>query len=765
MKEFGNLKTDGERYKFCKYILRSNTVAQEIISQIQKLLNTRSQQKAKSAGNGQEYVRVGEEHLRRRDFKKAVICLSLAIQQVLLSRSDNQTAPSNQDNNLHDLALSDSSEDKNRSDGQPSLAALYTKRAEVLYQAQEYKACLNDIQEVVSLQYPQALSGKIVNLQKFCERKLSSSQHLNHGDDTSQNIPTVTGGQHSKIANGSSLIEISCTASQGRFLKASGDIRAGDTLISEVPYAAVLLPENALTHCECCMKTLIAPFPCHDCCEVQYCSQSCRDKAWSQYHKVECGLSPLLKMMDTLFQLSLRIILVTGTESILDFLTRSSEKSDGTNVNRVSGCGPEGEYFGDYGSVFSLVTNTESQPVKTLMSHALNCALLSEFLEEVLIKKEESPSRPTNCHDCTRNRLCQSNEPPHEQFKQNYIFQNLQNLFPTDTSTSSLEGDVLGCLLFHHSQQMTCNVHAVTAIVSTNEDKPRQQVVCREQKRIGSAIYPTASLLNHACDPDVIVSFVDGHLVVRATHNISKGSEISHCYGPHVSRMGYEDRQKLLYKQYFFTCQCTACKSDEERENKRLCFSAFACPQCKHAMKLSSVGNGNMGTCQNRECNLEKNMLDECRLAREAELLFVKGVRLLERVGVKEALNVFHECLRRRKILLHAYNKDLAETHDAIARCYAMIGDFKKACYYCSHSCEAVEKAFGSSSVEYAHELHKLSQLLFNDRQIKKALSTIDKATNLLTRHYGRSNPDVKELSEMKRCLVSVGGHTLNNSS
>lgn len=39
------------------------------------------------------------------------------------------------------------------------------------------------------------------------------------GEDTSQNIPTVTGGQHSKIANGSSLIEISCTASQGRFLK------------------------------------------------------------------------------------------------------------------------------------------------------------------------------------------------------------------------------------------------------------------------------------------------------------------------------------------------------------------------------------------------------------------------------------------------------------------------------------------------------------------------------------------------------------------
>lgn len=32
-------------------------------------------------------------------------------------------------------------------------------------------------------------------------------------------------------------------------------------------------------------------------------------------------------------------------------------------------------FTGDYGSVFSLVTNTELQPVKTLMSHALVCTV------------------------------------------------------------------------------------------------------------------------------------------------------------------------------------------------------------------------------------------------------------------------------------------------------------------------------------------------------------------------------------------------------
>ena len=43
------------------------------------------------------------------------------------------------------------------------------------------------------------------------------------GGDASKTIPTVTGGPHSKIANGSRLIEINCTASQGRFLKVGFD--------------------------------------------------------------------------------------------------------------------------------------------------------------------------------------------------------------------------------------------------------------------------------------------------------------------------------------------------------------------------------------------------------------------------------------------------------------------------------------------------------------------------------------------------------------
>jgi hypothetical protein len=82
--------------------------------------------------------------------------------------------------------------------------------------------------------------------------------------------------------------------------------------------------------------------------------------------------------------------------------------------------------------------------------------------------------------------------------------------------TNSLSEDVVGSLLLHHQQQMPCNVHAITSIVSTSSSDEENdedysgigvqgQVITREQRRIATAIYPTGSLLNHACDPDVIV--------------------------------------------------------------------------------------------------------------------------------------------------------------------------------------------------------------------------------------------------------------------
>ena len=71
-------------------------------------------------------------------------------------------------------------------------------------------------------------------------------------------------------------------------------------------------------------------------------------------------------------------------------------------------------------------------------------------------------------------------------------------------SNRGLSEDAMGCLLLHHIQQMPCNIHAVTALISI---KAEGGVWSKEQRRIAAGIYPTASLMNHACDPDVIVRY------------------------------------------------------------------------------------------------------------------------------------------------------------------------------------------------------------------------------------------------------------------
>ena len=145
--------------------------------------------------------------------------------------------------------------------------------------------------------------------------------------------------------------------------------------------------------------------------------------------------------------------------------------------------------------------------------------MLAEFLQGALVQ-EDLQQRPLNCESCLKNRLCQVHGQQCEKRELKYNVNNVQNLFCTNLAqelkgedessreTTCLSADVIGCLLFHHSQQLSCNVHAITGIVSTSDSarhSTKEQVVTREQKRIATALYPTACLLNHACDPDVIV--------------------------------------------------------------------------------------------------------------------------------------------------------------------------------------------------------------------------------------------------------------------
>lgn len=64
-------------------------------------------------------------------------------------------------------------------------------------------------------------------------------------------------------------------------------------------------------------------------------------------------------------------------------------------------------------------------------------------------------------------------------------------------------------LLLRHIAQLVCNAHAITKLDSDRNPANMSvncynTVVSESQQRIATAIYPSASMMNHSCDPNII---------------------------------------------------------------------------------------------------------------------------------------------------------------------------------------------------------------------------------------------------------------------
>jgi hypothetical protein len=80
------------------------------------------------------------------------------------------------------------------------------------------------------------------------------------------------------------------------------------------------------------------------------------------------------------------------------------------------------------------------------------------------------------------------------------------------------------------------------------------------QVKVAQAVYVKASRMNHACDPNVHVSFQSRCLSARTIKSVLAGAPLEISYGPQLGEMFYEDRQAWLRERYCFTCKCSACK-------------------------------------------------------------------------------------------------------------------------------------------------------------------------------------------------------------
>ncbi|XP_022536643.2 SET and MYND domain-containing protein 4 isoform X1 [Astyanax mexicanus] len=652
------------------------------------------------------------------------------------------------------------------------LSLCYANRSAALFHLGHYSKCMEDIQRALDEGYPNHLQGKLLERRTQCVNRLKEQKQSKAPSSKHQTQQTAeVKSDATCLPNGVSVL---FTPEKGRYLLATEDKTAGDIVVEDEAFSFVLIPDGGQhtktseaclfgtehQYCHHCLCKTLSAVPCLGCSYAQYCGQMCANKAWKQYHFWECPAASELLALGVLAHLALRVTLKAGLKEVQRVREVgdvsctphvSSDTRDGKSDScgdsfclegSLSGLSEEGSsrcskcldhsscfHGGSYLGVYSLLPHVVNHPLSMRFLLAYTLAVLCQRLKEV----RPSPETWT----------CSEQE-------------------DAEKWRWGAEQSILEATALRHLMQLRCNAQAVTAI-RLKEDK-KLAVQSSGEVRIATAVFPILSLLNHSCSPNTSISFSVGlhstpadspasgvRVTIRTCKDIAAGQELLHCYGPHCSRMDVRKRQHLLLEQYFFHCNCEACKLELASGTAKQAQSSpgLKCEQCGSSLQASE----DVKVCSQLSCDYQ---ISDIALQTKTQMLqdrLHQAVELLENDRVDEALRILKEASTQADNILMKTHPVQGELADATARVYATMGDWRQAASHLKRSVHAVRSQYGEDSVELGRQLFKLAQLHFNGRDRKSALSVIPRAQRLLSLHCDPHCEELQELQEMEDCL------------
>jgi hypothetical protein len=221
-------------------------------------------------------------------------------------------------------------------------------------------------------------------------------------------------------------------------------------------------------------------------------------------------------------------------------------------------------------------------------------------------------------------------------------------------------------ILLRHLQSCSCNAYQVTEQFLADGD-----VRNATENELGGGAYPTISLCNHSCNPNVVRHSNGRMSIVRAIRNIKKGGEIFDNYGPHFLSHNFEERQKYLETQYFFRCNCEACSEKWPTADKlEEQVTRYKCIHCSRSIGLNLSNLKNCPHCK-KKCEYGK-------ITKRLHVLSREYNRALEDLLQRR----LHECLKTcieycdvmDSVVVHP-NKGFVRCQQAVALCWSLMGN------------------------------------------------------------------------------------------
>ncbi|XP_052890927.1 SET and MYND domain-containing protein 4 [Anopheles moucheti] len=408
--------------------------------------------------------------------------------------------------------------------GTEDRAIAYANRSMICYEMHRYEECLENIRLARDSNYPERLANKLVKREEDAKKALLAAANnqpgMKVGKETEPHVSEVKLSYNAleTVPQVAACLELSESDKFGRYVVTNRNLNAGDVVIIERPFCRLLRDVYRCIRCDFCLKeSLFTLLPCESCTVSMYCTTECMDKAYKQYHRIEC---PIIRDMWRIFTklpvLSMRVVTTAinsfdyNLQAMREHLAELNEKK----VNAFTMDWTKATPRDIYNTVHVLETNANVRDSKDRMVRVF----FTTIIHKLLVERTE-----------------------------------LGKICGLDFGLSELLDD----LLLRHLQTSPVNMHSLHYM----EYLPAQQLY--EIENHASACFPLLSMLNHSCAPNVTrVTLIDGRCAVMVNRPIPKGGQLYDNYGMHHSVMSRKERKYALAKQYRFTCKCEACIND-----------------------------------------------------------------------------------------------------------------------------------------------------------------------------------------------------------
>ena len=487
-----------------------------------------------------------------------------------------------------------------------------------------------------------------------------------------------------KLQNASEWVKLAVDPVKGRLLKCTRPVGRDEVVVSERAFASTLNTQFFDSFCyNCCEELRSRLYPCHDCSSVSFCSKDCYNDARESYHKDECSNLPIILSMGIL-RLSLRILMVAGVETAIA-VDREAQKE------RSSPTAGKFKWSCDYKSLYNLSDHSKDLSYVVSARQTLAASFMLFFLSERL-------------------KVIQSGDEDYYR---------------------------VGALLLKQIHQISINSIVIfhQPIVSGPHDIYGIDI---KSQAIGSAIFPTISLMNHSCVPNTEIFYKGCTAFVKTMQPLAAGQEITISYGPVYKKMSRAERLDTTASQYYFRCDCTAC-SDRVLDPDSLCkpldfqvlTEAYYC-NCRGPFVINSATEGKCLKC-GRRSNDVREIIERVESAKK---IMNVGKALVQFGRSQEAEKQYQKTLSILSKVCWPENRYLLAINSELLAVSLCAENMDSARRYCEE-CNRIKRAsFGDSSYEHQHGLLQLLNLKWaQHRTVAANMSVTSRTTRTPQMH------------------------------